>query len=313
MLSYIGNSRYCYANSVSMLLATIDEQIPPGQIEVLTGVGLGAILVEAGADTLLFFNNLASLPDKGINKALAVLGFECAEKWSQNDHGAPLAELQADLAVAPVLLGPLDMGYLDYNPHHEDLAGADHYVVAFAMDDKGLYLHDPEGFPYALLAAEQVALAWKAERVFYRRGFYRSWTLPRRVTSISQAELYEQVRKHVKNVYEETEQYALFDNRVIGSAAIRVLADQATRQALSQRQKGHLVHFSLPLGARRAHDFAAFFADYDPDLASLKRQQAQIFGACYSAAAVQDWVRMGGLLFELADAEDAFQAMVLAD
>ena len=41
-LAYIGNGHYCYANVTAMLLASVGETVPPGQVEVLSGAGLGA-------------------------------------------------------------------------------------------------------------------------------------------------------------------------------------------------------------------------------------------------------------------------------
>ena len=45
-------------------------------------------------------------------------------------------------------------------------------------------------------------------------------------------------------------------------------------------QRGHLLHFALPLGTKRALDFAGFFDDLSSSLAQLKRRQAGRFGAC---------------------------------
>lgn len=44
MSVYYGNGAYCYANSASMLLSTIGEEISPSLIEVLTGFSLGAAI-----------------------------------------------------------------------------------------------------------------------------------------------------------------------------------------------------------------------------------------------------------------------------
>lgn len=43
------------------------------------------------------------------------------------------------------------MGYLSYNPNHEFLAEADHFVLAYGMDDDVVHLYDPEGFPHVSL------------------------------------------------------------------------------------------------------------------------------------------------------------------
>lgn len=51
---YIGKSEYCYANSAAMLLASAGYTVPPGTIEVLTGMGVGAAWIEA-SDALLAY------------------------------------------------------------------------------------------------------------------------------------------------------------------------------------------------------------------------------------------------------------------
>lgn len=56
MIAYHGNGAYCYANSASMLLATIGEDIRPSLIEILTGFSLGASI---GIDNNLLFSIIA--------------------------------------------------------------------------------------------------------------------------------------------------------------------------------------------------------------------------------------------------------------
>ena len=41
--------------------------------------------------------------------------------------------------VYTVLIGPIDMGYLIYNPRYRFLGGADHYVLIYGFDDKNIY------------------------------------------------------------------------------------------------------------------------------------------------------------------------------
>jgi hypothetical protein len=63
-----------------MLLSSIDEHYSPDHIEVLTGVGLGALLLSN--PRLLFFGPLGMAPDEGISSALQLLGFDFIERWS---------------------------------------------------------------------------------------------------------------------------------------------------------------------------------------------------------------------------------------
>ena len=159
MIPYVGNAAYCYADSTAMLLAAAGEQVSNSTIEVLCGVGLGAMW-SAPSETL-FFGNLASPPDVGISRALALLGFRFTEHIGAADDPPPFEALRSALVQGPVVLGPVDMGYLRYNPSYPNLSGGDHFVLAYRMDEREIGLHDPGGFPYVTLPLDELALAWK--------------------------------------------------------------------------------------------------------------------------------------------------------
>lgn len=65
---YIGNGHYCYSNSTAMLLSSIGENVSPQIVEVLSGVGLGAMIEK---ERTLFLSMRD--PDDGINYALTSL------------------------------------------------------------------------------------------------------------------------------------------------------------------------------------------------------------------------------------------------
>ena len=96
MIEYVGNAPYCYANSAAMLLKSIDENIPPGKIEVLTGVGLGAIWQDDG---LFWLSNPYSPPDIGLSAALGILGFQFVEGSIEAPDPCPLEELEKLLQI----------------------------------------------------------------------------------------------------------------------------------------------------------------------------------------------------------------------
>lgn len=310
MIPYIGNGPYCYANATSMLLATLGENISPSRIEVLTGVGLGAFWLEDAK--LIFFSNLGTAPDVGISKALELLGFEYTENSRQESEPAPFEELRTDLAKSPAILGPLDMGYLSYNPNHEYLAGADHFVLAYGMDEQEIHLHDPEGFPHVSLPLDQLKLAWKAERIPYRRGFYRYWTSPKRVHHPTEEEIYNRALRFFKTCYQETDDFAAHEGWIIGGDAILTCADYVRRGEVSPQLRGHLVHFALKLGARRALDFGSFLELRDAELATLKRRQAELFGRCHTLAVAKNWSSLADNLQQLADVEEEFRVTLRA-
>ncbi len=202
MHTYIGNGSYCYANSASMLVKTIGEDISPSLIEVLTGVGLGATWYED--EHTIFFSSV--VPDEGVSKALDLLGFTYVEKSADATGPAPVEELRNDLAKGPVLLGPLDMGYLTYNPNAQYLAGCDHFVLAYRMDDEQIYLHDPAGFPVVALQLDQLERAWKAERIFDRLFSYHYLTSPDRILRPTDQELFHKALRSFQEVYRSPEQ-----------------------------------------------------------------------------------------------------------
>jgi len=310
VIPYVGNGPYCYANATAMLLAAIGEHISPSRIEVLTGVGLGAFWLE---DTkLIFFSNLGTAPDIGISKALELLGFNFTEKSSQESEPVPFEELRSDLAKSPAILGPLDMGYLSYNPNHEYLAGADHFVLAYGMGEQEIHLHDPEGFPHVSLPLDQLKLAWKAECIPYRRGFYRYLTSPKRVHRPTEEEVYNEALQFFKSCYRATDDLAARENWIVGREGILTCADHVRDGKVSPQEMGHMVYFAFKLGARRALDFASFFDFRDGELGALKRKQAKLFGRCHTLAVARNWSSLADNLQQLADVEEEFRVTLFA-
>ena len=303
---YVGNSHYCFANATAMLLASIGEQVSPGMVEALSGVGLGATWSEGLG--LIFFD--ASPPDVGISRALGLLGFEVTESASPDGGPAPVAELTRALADGPVVLGPVDMGLLLYRGTRGQASGVDHYVLAYAIDDSEVYLHDPDRFPHVSLRIAELVAAWRAEKIGYRRGAFRSWRAPRRVDRPSDDDLFERALRTFGEVYRRADEAAA-RGRMTGSPAIRRLSDLVRAGALPDPLAGHLRAFALQLGARRALDFAAFFDRGAPDLAALKREQARLFGRAHTLLVRQDWPGTADALTGLAVVEDQIRALLI--
>ncbi len=307
---YIGNGAYCYANSTSMLLEYIGESFSPSLIEVLTGVGLSASLKKNGG--LLYFNNQTLFPDLGISKALEILGFDCKNNVSSDEKDFPIDILKSDLKKMPVILGPLDMGHLTYNPGYEHLKGADHYVFAYKIENEEIYLHDPAGFPFVSLSFKDLKEAWKANGIGYKKGYYRYITAVKRVSSLTKDQVYESALKYFKNIYVEGEKKTSKQVWFIGANAIEHVAEQIKQKGLSERESGHFVYFALPLGAKRALDFASFFESDHPKLASLKQDQAKLFGEAHTRVLQKEWLPVAEAFKQLAEVEDQFKSELLA-
>jgi len=302
---FYGNGPYCYANSTSMLLSSIGEDIPPAEIEAYTGVGLGAFLLPSGKE--LFFSNLSNAPDKGITRALSLLGFEFKESATENAKSPPYDQLRSDLASSPAVLGPLDMGYLPHNPLHKRMMGADHFVLAYNMDENGVSIHDPEGFPSVHLPFKQLEQTWKAENIPYRRGYYRYWTRPVRKSHPSKDQLYRSTLESFKQVYAEGEKISKQSGIRVDDNAILEYSKHVRNDKVGPGERGFMVFFSLKLGARRAADFARFFAGRDDRLAELKWKQSELFGSAQASAVDRKWSKAADSLERLAEAEREFR------
>ncbi|MFC6333337.1 hypothetical protein ACFP56_11980 [Paenibacillus septentrionalis] len=309
MTIYQGNGAYCYANSASMLLSTIGEKISPALIEVVSGFALGAFIER---NQLLFFDICTSSPDKGICHAFEILGFKVIEKVYKESEPYPIEELQKDLLHSPVMLGPLDMGHLSYNPNSRYLAGCDHYVLALGHHEHELLIHDPAGFPFVSLSFERLALAWKAENITWSSGCYRSWVTPQRISNPTSEEVYDKaVQLFILN-YEEQKKHAKQEARVAGGDAIRLKAQQIKEGAIGHEEIGHFVNFAFPVGARRALDFSSFFHERHAQLSLLKYKQAQLFGKCQTLAMKKNWTQLAEAMELLGDHEDHIEAAILS-
>lgn len=303
---YIGKIEYCYSNSAAMLLRSIGEKIDPSLIEVLTGMGIGAHMGKSGD---LFFD--CSEPDIGSSRALTTLGFSFDEANSDDPSHAPFNRLHELLQKGPVVLGPLEFAKLVYNPAHVGSSDSDHYILAYDMDDAYVYVHDPWGFPCARIAHSDLEAAWRAEAIEYKRGYFRHWSNPKRIEEPSDDAIYQRALETYRNIYEMDEKTIERSGKAVGSTAIKTLADKIKLDGLSTGQVGFLAKFSLPLSAKRALDYAAFFKGRDEQLAAIKYDQAALFGLAETQTVVSDWASLAETLNQLADKEEGFRHSLL--
>ncbi len=180
------------------------------------------------------------------------------------------------------------------------------------MDESEIHLHDPAGFPHVSLPLEQLELAWKAERIGYRRGYYRYWTSPKRAQHPTEGEIYDQALQYFRSGYRHMQELAPRMSWAIGREAILACAVHIRGGEVTPPQTEHLTGFALRLGAKRALDFAAFFSFRDTQLAVLKVKQAELLGKCHTLAVRKNWTALADTLQELADVEEEFRTLLLA-
>lgn len=309
-VTFHDSSWYCYANSTAMLLSSIGEVVSPRLIEALSGVGLGAFISPGG---LPFFSGLSGTPDEGISRALGMLGFASEETAFEALASAPaFAQLRSSLASGPVLLGPLDMIHLTYNPNRPGSPGVDHFVLVLEEKKDRFRLHDPAGFGNALIPEADLERAWRADAIAYKRGHYRSWTRPRRASAPSEDEIFGKAISAFKALYADAQTQAARRGWLHDEAAIAEMARRVSGGTLTPAQRGHLTKFALPLGVKRALDYAEFFETRHPSLADLKRDQAAAFGRCLSCIMADDPNGAVGELRELAALEGGIRDEIIA-
>lgn len=303
MLVYIGNGHYCYSNSTAMFLSSIGENVSPQLVEILTGVGLGAMIEY---EKNLYFSMRD--PDDGINYALNILGFTAEEHQQASDLDDPFPLLKQQIKQNPVILGPLDMGELTYHPNHKNLNGSDHYVLGYQMDNENIYVQDPAGFPFVPLSPDQFKKAWMAERIPYRKGINKYWSTAKKVVTLDNNEIYERAIDYFKRTYRKFEKV---DIGLIGREAICFYADQLLNAPITADTIRHTTFFLFQLSARRANDYAMYFKDRHSHLSVLKTEQAKVFGICHSMSVNKDWKGISEKLMKLADLEDNFRLELL--
>ena len=300
MIGYTGNSACCFANSLHMCLRAggYGAGLPEaGFVECLTTTPFGTVHLRTAAGPLVFFGGVD--PEVGLERALAALGWACDGSHGC-DGAAALGRLERALASGPALLGPLDMGLLPCNT--STARGADHYVVAVALEGDRVLLHDPGGFPCSVATRAELLETWRGDGIAYRRGPYGLRARFRAEAPVDRAEA---VRRTVPlaraNLLPGPDDPPTIAR---GAAALRLLAADL-RGEVPATLPGHLTRFALPLGARRGLDGAAFLREAGLDEAgACMERRARLLGEAQWSAMRADWPDVAELMEWLARAED---------
>ena len=305
MYPYIGNSPYCYANSASMLLESTGVFVEPRLIEVLSGVGLGASWI-AYSQTL-FLGCWTSVPDVGVSRSFRSLGFQVAEEAESVGNPMPVDSLTLLLDEGPVMLGPLDMGELTYQPDARGANGVDHFILALHKEGEEIVVHDPAGYPAMPIDVEALNRAWRADLIEYRRGAYRRWHTPLRIEDPSPGQIAGAAFQAFRQVY--------MDSRIIddpgavgGPEAVEALVATIRSRELRDSGLEHLRRFALPLGVKRALDYAWYLRELNSGLADLKGKQALHLARAHTAAVRCEWEPLADHLMHLADLEHKIES-----
>ena len=299
MQMYFGDVSLCYSYSLAMALDAYGYDYKAEFLEAIMAMGNGASIVkEDDQHPLVFFDN--GMPDLSISHSLKILGFDYEDFYLKGGAEVDLEEIKRKLETflfnGPVVLGPLDMGHLTYNPNHTILYGVDHFVTVYDIDDQYLYLHDPAGFACMKVAFNDILEAWKAEAIDYKRGAYSMWGNFKRLKTPSQTEIYQETARIMKNRYLNGQ-----------NDILECYAKAVVENGLNTEQKQLHQYFSFKLAAVRNLYLSKFLKDHDPEGARLKEELATLFGQAHLSCLKEDYQELAHLLYQIAEVDGRFR------
>ncbi len=303
MQMYFGDVSLCYSYSLAMALASYGYDFKADFLEAIMVMGNGASIVkEDDQHPLVFFDN--GMPDLSISHSLKILGFDYEDFYLKDGAEVDLEEikrkLETFLSNGPVVLGPLDMGHLTYNPNHTILYGVDHFVTVYALDGQYLYLHDPAGFACMKVTFNDIIEAWKAEAIDYKRGSYSMWGNFKKVKSPSQTEIYQETARIMKNRYLNGQ-----------SGVLECYAKAVAENGLNTEQKQLHQYFSFKLAAVRNLYLSKFLKDHNPEGTRLKEELATLFGQAHLSCLKENYQELSHLLYQIAEVDGLFKDLYI--
>jgi hypothetical protein len=270
---YVGSGPYCYTNSLAMVLGRAAP--PPSVIEVVTGSPFGLQLL---AGRLPLFDPYGWDPDRGLDDAIALLGWTCHRQGADEEDQA-LAMLQDAVKTGPVLVGPAEMGLFRHQPEMTGPIGADHFVCVLDADDKLIRFHDPQGFPYATLPAGDFLAAWRADTIPYKATPFTMRNDFLRVRDVTAEAAIHAALPGAVAWLRGRDDLAVPPGTVGGAAAAERLA-HLVEVGLDAEVHGHLVYFAIKVGARRLTDAATALTDLGHhQAAGVAARQAWLVGS----------------------------------
>ena len=299
MQMYFGDVSLCYSYSLAMVLDAYGYDFKAEFLEAIMVMGNGASIVkEDDQHPLVFFDN--GMPDLSISHSLKILGFDYEDFYLKDGAEVDLEEIKGKLETflsnGPVVLGPLDMGHLTYNPNYTILYGVDHFVTVYALDSQYLYLHDPAGFACMKVTFNDILEAWKAEAIDYKRGSYSMWGNFRKVKSPSQTQIYQETASLIRARYLNGQ-----------NAVLECYAKAVAENGLNTEQKQLHQYFSFKLAAVRNLYLSKFLKDHNPEGARLKEEFATLFGQAHLSCLKEDYQELSHLLYQIAEVDGLFK------
>ncbi|NRQ40363.1 hypothetical protein HII36_52380 [Nonomuraea sp. NN258] len=306
-LTYVGSGPYCYANSLAMIL---DGHAPsPAVIEVLTGSPYGMQLI---GGRLPLFDPYGWDPEIGLDAAINLLGWDC----ERTDGGTPaeaLDRLRHACQDGPVLAGPLELGLLTYQPGSGQAVGADHYLVVLEVDDDGVLVHDPQGYPYATLTADAFIASWRAEEIAYlERPFRMRHAFTRREHVSPEEALRRSLPAGLAWLAGRTD--LPVPPGTLGQAEAAERTAQLVVEGLDPEIRTVWQAFAVRVGARRLNDLAVCLSSLGLGAsAAVAAQQARIVGGLQGPLMSGDDAALAAGLRRLAPTYERLRSLLVQD
>ncbi|OAQ67636.1 RADC family protein [Pochonia chlamydosporia 170] len=301
--SYTGSGPYCYANSFAMMMGA--DAPSTAVIEFATCSPFG---MEVIGKELVFFDPYAWDPMQSFEDMLVAAGWT-SKLTVGKDADDALASLKKELEKGPVFVGPVEMGYLRYQPGNNGPMGADHYVVVLGIEGDRVDLHDPQGFPYATIPVSEFLQSWKTDSL----GYGKSYMMRSEFKQIHKYTEEEIIRRTLPNARKWLSMAAVKDSDMppgsCGNAKAAERLAEIIQTNFHPGVKNPLVYFAVRVGVRRLADAATCLERIgETDAAGIMAKQARLVGALQYPLVVGDKAGAVKILKELGPTYDELRA-----
>jgi len=251
-------------------------------------------------------------PHDGVERALKALQYKFEFKCFESSEEA-LSFLRVALENEPVLIGPVDMEFLVYDPYCKFKKAGDHYLVALNMEEDHITVNDPDGYLHVPIPTTEFVKAWEAEAIKYKKGSYSLWLINEREGMPQTERLYKDTLVlGLQNLKEKSRRLPENTTFYTGSTAIKKLAENIKRYR-SRRWLRFYATFTFRVSAQRCFDSATFIkgAPFQNDClvkaSETRMKQASLYGKCQLEASQLKFSKVAKTLEEISLLEDEFE------
>ena len=308
--SFVGRMSYCYSKCLAMIFQSKGDNQPLPFIECISTAPFGFVYEpeDGGGFAVNGYN-----PHVSVGRALKLLRYDNEFRSFSNCDEA-LRFLRRILEKDVALIGPLDMGFLTYDPYRKFKLGSDHYVVATEVIGEQIVVSDPDGYVHVPTPITDFLKAWRADRIRYKHGPYSLRTIGGRRGKVSKEDIYETtLRLGLRNLREKREVRRA--NRILyctGFKAIERLAEDIRRKRSSRWLRFYST-FTFRVSAQKCFDSSLFireapFMNRDLSMASETRMtQARLYSDAQLHGAMSSFSQVSRTLLAISQLEDEFE------